>query len=764
MNAPTMHFISLCAAHMRCNTFIIYHIAVTTVLIITQFYHVDSVPNVYATPHGVGIRVSILGHISSDGQQLPALDFVLDWARVQSILKYHNLSHIWVETNATEDLTVTLHRRSSVHRVAEPPVPLQVGNEWGHESSLAAKSNPGDVHVSISHALASNAGGLGYDGRLAVPAYLVWLELFRYTERVVEAYTQDMKLLYSVRDRVTQLAVSARGGAYQLMGAATRNFAYVLIASNIESNNANFAALFFGDRNRLPVLRGAVTRDELLVAQNAHHAIALLVAARYYDVGSVAVGRLNFTNLFTVAAQEDLVSLMQYLQNRILALEVSGSCANSDFSVEFFGLFFQAIIAHYRIGAELYKIGDRGDASFRWLIDHLFEASILRVLLHHCIPGMYTRGFYTAGIYRLAKNVAQRVPANAVGMMSRSDIEWILRLFHMADQTIDAVRSNANVLAAIAYGVYERYATAGFQLHDKDRRLMMLMYFAMRFDAGSESVIDSPKIKFVETVVTSMCSASEIAYMISKLSTTRADELTMSTTFSPCFMSMRFDFTRNKLWQETMQTSNLTRAQTADGVSGLFNVIVAEHVGVPRKLPEAHCLHNADDVQMVVSLQNVTYIVASGTLTVGIVYNVAHTFLKSSLTVAAIRAQDCLNKRHNAIPQVHDVRIVYNLTVPARGCVYCGSAVLSYDEVAGVQSVAYVSSEAVQRVLFAKNSPFFDTQNMHTHYLLLLNNGTVVEMRGTYRQRAIGWLVLSLTFIAICLCIYCIYKLMVALC
>lgn len=99
---------------------------------------------------------------------------------------------------------------------------------------------------------------------------------------------------------------------------------------------------------------------------------------------------------------------------------------------------------------------------------------------------------------------------------------------------------------------------------------------------------------------------------------------------------------------------------------------------------------------------------------------------------------------------------IQNFTRTQKSCIFCGFALLSYDEKEGLETTTYITSQEVQNSILSSN--YFDFDNLHVHYLLLTTNGTVMEIAGLYEERAHVVLAIILYFIAFALGIFLVHK------
>lgn len=172
-------------------------------------------------------------------------------------------------------------------------------------------------------------------------------------------------------------------------------------------------------------------------------------------------------------------------------------------------------------------------------------------------------------------------------------------------------------------------------------------------------------------------------------------------------------------------------------------------------LPAYKCVDRLDKVLMIIPLINVTFIISSDREVRGsALYEASTTYLSSSLFLSPVIMNKCSQGAVAGEPR--QIPKIQNFTRTQKSCIFCGFALLSYDEKEGLETTTYITSQEVQNSILSSN--YFDFDNLHVHYLLLTTNGTVMEIAGLYEERAHVVLAIILYFIAFALGIFLVHK------
>ncbi len=260
-----------------------------------------------------------------------------------------------------------------------------------------------------------------------------------------------------------------------------------------------------------------------------------------------------------------------------------------------------------------------------------------------------------------------------------------------------------------------------------------------------------PNLALYQLLSTALCSALEIGEVLRGLALG-----TESGLFSPCYLSLRFDLTRDKLLSMAPQEAMLDQAAVSNAVDGFLGRLSLEREDRDAwHLPAYKCVDRLDKVLMIIPLINVTFIISSDREVRGsALYEASTTYLSSSLFLSPVIMNKCSQGAVAGEPR--QIPKIQNFTRTQKSCIFCGFALLSYDEKEGLETTTYITSQEVQNSILSSN--YFDFDNLHVHYLLLTTNGTVMEIAGLYEERAHVVLAIILYFIAFALGIFLVHK------
>lgn len=677
----------------------------------------------------------------------------LNLTRLSEILTPQLIEKLWEEANVTEKLFNTLIKHNHIYKTEHHAIVIP--GTGSPDYKCVVPSSQKLLNGSTDYNIALQV--TGYLGEFGIPSKKILNEIFYYTSDVIKPMPSYHEIFYSLRTQCVYISLSFIDGNYQLAGFLTRDFTFLTLIRTETSGVTHSLTLLFGLSNKLPTLKGFLVYKDVVVANNDIFSLAVL--STFEDYSHITnYFHPNYTDLFIQVTEVPLNILIKNLQDEMMKIEVDGGCKVPALDANFIGFVLKVLIAHFMTTSGITDSGTH--VQFTCLSSYMSELEFLRDMMFACFPTMYFKGFTSGTVAKVAASLTLNTPIKNIPQKS-SQQNTILDMFRLGRDVVVISNKTLWGSAVITDKIYTRFAH-NFSLTDTERMLLLKVYSVTTSPKPTSKDIDNKNLMLTYVLATSMCNSLEIATIISRVIKSPIHDIYK--TFSPCYMSLRFDFTQEKLASEGMQTSELTSSDNKLGALGMLNVIKRRHVTTSAGVVSiSKCFkENNTNILLIIPLYNITYLVSTKPILNAINYDVAETYLKSSMVISAVNP-NCVplsNAKLDPIP----IPVVYNMSTPKSVCLLCGSVVLSYDERDGIQSIMYVTNMVVQNSLFLPNSPFFETQNMHTHYLLMFNNGTIVEVRGMYRQRATSVIIFVMFFIGFCAGIYCVYKIFSKLC
>ncbi|ARW78085.1 envelope glycoprotein H [Common bottlenose dolphin gammaherpesvirus 1 strain Sarasota] len=683
------------------------------------------------------------------------LAYYINVTDLANVISFAALHKAWTHANITENLIDTLLNMKELYHDHTQPF-VQAGS--GHAENTQA----GVQYVNTSADRLIPEDVKDHLGYLGFPAHRILAQLLKHPAWTIQEQPPAHSFLYPVRENSLKIFLDTAIFRFELYGFITDRFMYATLFVDRPqplpdahppfpvARRAEFSStisLFLGEYDRLPVGRGSISIDAITVARNDRYAMLSLATSAEYDAIKEFIP--NYQELFLVSTELPLKQLMEELQDYVTYFEFAGMCTDLQPSNHLFAFFFKLVAANFRIVKEIADLRQEL-VSFRWLMTVFHEWNVLVRITHNCIPNLQMSLFQLPVLVNISQIMIRKFPDTSFNALSQEDKEWILKVILYGNLDAEDVSKNTKIVTAVVNATYARYMANRFTLEPNDRWLLLYVYMIITLSERPLS------LDTVYGRVTSMCSPTEISNLIEQWSQAPTD-MGLMDAFSPCFLSFRFDFTKEKLWSEVIQTANMTTDQVQVGVSGFFNMMQLDHpASIISCSSISACIRDRAAVLMIVPMQNISYTISQKPVANGVVYDVANTFIKSQMQITAVNPATCA---HDASSTGNSIPVVHNVSVPSYTCEYCTSAILSYDETGGIQSLIFIDSLEMQHAVFGKDSLFFDTQNMHTHYLVLMNNGTVFELRGSYRERARNILIFLAVFLFLGLVAFILYKL-----
>lgn len=673
----------------------------------------------------------------------------LYWNRFLSIISKELIMKMWQEANVTESLEDSRHRASGVYLTHAEPT------EIGENQNLHSCDFK-DSEAVLTHAeIYGRAKVAGYLGKAGLGGYIVASELTHYTTDVTRSDFPEPQFFLTTRMHCAYFGLSFMQGNYQISGLVLPEYSFVTLHRTTIDNVHYSLTVFYGIQQAFPSLRSSLSHNNILVARNEQFSLSVLATLDSYShVGTYLT--LDFKDIFTFLTKTPLKKIIKKLQNDMVGIETSNGCAIPRLDGEFFRFFLEFIFSHFLLLRNLGgQAGQARVVEVGCVADLLTDLKLLRSLMGSCFENMYVKGFESPTLNNLAARYAANMPDGALLSLRSEERQILFSLLQLGSAFLPASDMIVANLTRFLLRDYEQFSKT-LNLTEQQRMDMKELYLSLwnKNYAEGDSAIERNVLSIL-SLCTSMCTTLEINRMVSIMSH-KQGIVDINLSFSPCFLSMRYDLTREKLKTEVASLTDLSAADLEHGSLGFLRTIVARQTTSLSRLPVAHCLRNVSGVLLVVPGENVTFVLVNGKVPNALNFEISEVFLQSNMGMAvAVIPRDCKPSPTITEP----IRTINTLTSPRRGCPLCRATIMSYDERDGLQNVITITSKTVQDNLLGKRSTFFRQQDMHMHYLLLLSNGTVVEIRSVYMDRAADILLFTLFFISFCVGIYVLYRL-----
>lgn len=681
----------------------------------------------------------------------------VDLTRLARTVGEDFLTRLWVSANVTETLEDAAVRGAGIYL---PPPPRTLVGTFEHLDQCLSR-DPKEKALTAQQR-AGRAPVEGYLGKNLIPGRLVAEELLHHATDVTRPDFPMDNLFLPSRMRCAYVAVSFIDGRYQLSGLILKGYAMTTLHRTTVDGKTFSVTAFFGDVKSMPPIRAPISHHDTIVAKSDDFALSMVATSESHSHIAQYL-TLGLSVFFAELQNSTIPELLKSLQDDMTFIEAAGGCLTPRLDDHFFDFFAKAVFTHFLVvraldGGAPPGTGDRM-VDVGCVAHMLAELHFLRTMMGACFENFYTKGFESVTMGRLAAGYATNLPPHTLGKLPLVEKDRVLSLFQVGATfypVIPVLMANLTEHILDMYTVY----TETFNVTLEQRRDLRRLYFIMwgsEIEAGRERRVDANAMR-VFAACTSMCSNLEVIYMVRALGAASSDSVDVDSTFSPCYMSTRFDLTPTKLGSAAAADKDTLPSEIEMGSQGFFNTLMARQAASLDRLPLARCVRNLSDVLLVVPADNLTFALSRKPIPGMVNYEIEEVFLQSgAATAVALIPHDCHHSP--STPEKLPINLIPTLVPPRHGCPFCRTTILSYDEKDGLQSVAAVTNEKVQGRLLSQKSIFFKQNDMHIHYLLLLNNGTVVEISSVYMTRAVDVLVFSLFFISFCAGIFAVYRL-----
>nr|UTK45468.1 envelope glycoprotein H [Equid gammaherpesvirus 5]UTK45547.1 envelope glycoprotein H [Equid gammaherpesvirus 5]UTK45626.1 envelope glycoprotein H [Equid gammaherpesvirus 5]UTK45705.1 envelope glycoprotein H [Equid gammaherpesvirus 5] len=677
-------------------------------------------------------------------------NYTLNWTNVVKVIPAELVQKMWEESNVTESLWFTLNKFTDVWKNDKA-----YHNFTGNFTEYVCNVSGGQPTYNVSYWNVKNI--TDFRGNFGIQSQLMQRDVLGSVNYVLRPQHATHNVFYTTRDYNAYFSVFFGDKDTQMLGYVTADFAYVTTVA-LNNGTFKFLTVMLGYTARLPVLKGHLLyKTDIVVAQNEKFSMVLLTTFLDYNFFESRVSP-NFSKIFKELTKEPPVNIIRRLENKMVEFEVTQTCPIRSLNHDTFEYVLEMGLVHFMAVA---GVRDSGVYTRVECFSKLMqELKLLRFMTKSCFTPFYFKGFTSNHLSTVAGAMVYHTPINKLCTLTHQERNDVLVTLQQADNIQEMTNMIVWAAAEIINCIYTDY-TNSFSLTTVDREHLLHLFLLLKDKERHHHIIYSTNLMLIYLMAGSMCNSVEISTVTGMLSDKRSYNL--RDTFSPCLMSLRYDFTQDKLLSESKLVSNRTYEEATAGALGFFKILTERHVASFSLLPVSECLSQyADKVLMVIPMYNITYVVATEPLKEGINYEVKDTFIQKTIVVSAVMSNCTKFPDEDYFPRT--IPIVYNITRSSSECPMCGAAFVSYDERDGLESMMFVSNSKVERNLFSDKSPFFDTQNMHTHYLMLFNNGTVIEIRGRYRERTAKFIIISLFILTLLFGAFLAFKIFVYCC
>ncbi|UTM04251.1 envelope glycoprotein H [Equid gammaherpesvirus 2] len=676
-------------------------------------------------------------------------NYTLNWTDVVKVIPEALIQKMWEESNVTESLWFSLHKYRDIWKNDDV-----FKNFTGRPTDYVCKLGKNEQLYNLSRVNPTNIPN--YMGYFGIQAPIIQKELFSGINNVLEPKHATHDVFYTTRDYNAYLYVSFGDQDAEMMGYVTKDFSYVTTVAKA-NGTSKFLTVMMGYTRNLPVLKGnLIYKTDFIMAQNENFSMVVITTFDDYNYFAGVV-KPDFQRVFEELTQLSPTKVIEQLENKMVELEATKRCPVPFLTPDTFEYMLKFAFSHFMVAAGLRDSG--GYVNANCFVGFMHELNLLRFMTAACFQKFYFNGFTSFYLSTVAGAMITRTPIPALSALSHNLRDDMLAALQLADNIEEMTNRILWAAAEIVDGIYTAY-TYTFSLQPPDRRHLLDVYLLLKDKERQHQVLNNNNLMLIYLMSMSMCNSVEISAVTSMLSDGR--HYNLAQTFSPCLMSLRYDFTHDKLVSESRLLTNMTYIQARDGALGFFNILRERHVSTFSLLPVSKCLKNyAKNILMVIPMFNVTYVVSTVTISNAMNYDVRDTFIEKKMFVSAVMS-NCTEFPGGS--GTRQIPIVYNITRSRSECPLCGAAFLGYDERDGLESVMYVTNRKVERNIFSDASPFFDNQNLHTHYLMLFKNGTVIEIRGRYRERTAQFIIITLFILTLMFGAFLAFKIFVYCC
>nr|WIV69226.1 glycoprotein H [Bovine gammaherpesvirus 4] len=657
--------------------------------------------------------------------------YVINWTRFLDVLSRPIVQQMWEEAKVFEDLKDTYNKTTDLY---EPPQ-IRLGNLHENNHHCQGKSQTKVNNISQIHSIRD-----AYLGNFEIPSRLLFNDDSFPREKNVTFDSKD-QFFYFFKDYTT---IWTWGNEPRISGGVTPSFSYATMANKRQIKEQ--ITILFGESFGLPALKGFVNYPKVQVAKYNNLTMVVLASK------TTGIGSGNLTKLFINIVEQNPAEFIEDIQSDFMAIDSEGGCGNDSMDERKLLLFFRVVVSHFKITRTLQK---NYYVNMSCISTDLADLDLLREMISKC----FTSGYNLSG-FSISTIATQQLNTFFPKLAEKGNVGYADTIFNTLILSRGEYNVTEDVVRYVKRTLEDMYMEFSytFTLSGAQRTILFKIWRILNTFTHDNHMVNVKSLITSYILMSSMCTNGEIGLLVDKFSRHPID---IHETFTPCFMSLRFDFSVDKLQSNAPQKLRESTTKVNTGTFGFLRVLHDFHKERVRQVPEIQCIHKdniEDNIIAVIPLTNVTYVLSSDKIENVLTYEITEVFLKSGMFLSVLRP-DCAR-----FPEDHgivlSIPVIYNVSNPTLGCPFCDSAVISYDESIGLESMMYINNTVIQKNLFLDVSPFFDGDNLHVHYLWLMNNGTVVEIRGAYRKKVYSIILFIMIFNGFTLMIYFLYKML----
>lgn len=688
--------------------------------------------------------------------------FGIDWTEILKHISLKDLNNKWKEANVTEDLYHAVERYKSIYKV---DFQVKILSET---VKSAPNQNSDQTNIDIKNIdytlLQKNR-----PDNLCVDYTEVKNQFLYYFGKIIQGQPITHRDIFFSKSAFYGSISTMLTKNLKFMSFVTSDYVISTFTTYGKFGTEQTLTLVFGRSDKLPDLKGPFTYANLVHASNYNHSLAIVTS--YDNFASFSpLFYPNLTAVFKNAVSEPLSVYTRQIMGKVVNLEIDGECAASSFNTPIIVTLFEIGIAHYKFINDV--IVGSVCLDLNWLIDSLHGLYLLQDTVSMCYKDTQVTGLRVAGLELIASDLVVNLNVARLTKLAINDYEKWLKIAVVAFNRKNTY--NKNIVNDIVSGVvqttlslYNKHNQLE-QLSDRELYILSVASYMIRHVQYNTTMLKD--LQLYHLLLTCFCSSIEIGRMLDVMAMAfisqydglnwivndGVDLMTFGDLLPPCLSSIRFDLNKEKLRQQAYQTSKYSTSELVSAIESFESRLRGrQSQWVNNVLPLTKCVKDKDNTVAYIPLSNVTYVITkTNNVEANIMYEITNTFLKNEMYIFAIMESDC---PANYARDSTSIMSVYNMTTP-RLCALCGSIIVTYDEQSGLENLLYVTTHEIQDQVFGDDSKYFNFDNLHTHYLLLMGNGTVIEIRGIYKRRAITALIFIMYFISLIVAAYIGYK------
>ncbi|QQL09706.1 Ba104 [Baboon cytomegalovirus] len=456
--------------------------------------------------------------------------------------------------------------------------------------------------------------------------------------------------------------------------------------------------LLFGNLTRV-AFKAPYRRENFILRHTTKHTLMVLVKQEHLNLHSY-INQENFLESILSANYQNLDTALSIWDKYAIKVLQHGQCHSmSGATVE--TAFTYGLIVHT---ASMSKVDK---ASVSRAINQQASILLAQDLLASCISKMQPRT--TLLLYPTAAEIAHTT-LNTNGKVS--SVLTISRLIY--------ILAKQERYDLITHAAIKQIRDLILLLH-KTHLASFLSRFARQELYLASSIIHSMlnysnERREIFVLETGLCSLAELSHWSQLIGSD--EHIHVSDIYSPCAGSGRRDHALEHLSNMFPKATNSRTVKTA------LSILQTLRPQTFMMFPEVKCISTDESFAVLTVSPDVTYTISSKYVIKGTSFPVLTTVVGRAIIVTQVLVNSTCSpssSKHDSIPIV----MVRNITLEQ--CDFCQSGMVEYDDSQGIVNVLYIHDR--QDLLFALDaSNQIFRKSPRTHYLMLLKNGTVVEV------------------------------------